>query len=1081
MLSQTTHSDVVALRKPIEDISIRTERLQSHADQELQSRLSRWLGIPDPSTNFHAALEKRHPQTGLWLVKDQQFSSWRSSASSLMWLHGNAGCGKTVLSAASLEEILRSKEVQPDTVVSYFYFDFNDVEKQSSPKAIRSLLFQFSLQQQNRLQILEDLYRRCQNGQQQPAEDVIRSLLKDAVACTGYKYIILDALDECVEREDFMLFIRDLVPSHQKGLRIMITSRRERDIEEHLGSIANFAIGIQSAIVDEDIGVYVRNRLATDSKLKKWPAKVQEDIVAILMEKSDGMFRWVYCQLESIRQCVKLSALKKALSTLPKTLDETYERILQGLESAGQLQDAITVLRWLCFSRYPLNLSEIIEVLAIENGASGGFCPDERLPDPADIMAICSSLISCSHIDEETSDSHTNEGTHNTQIRLAHFSVKEYLLSDRCLLTLNFQKATCHMTMAESCLHYLLYLYENLPLTEDLVFQHPLSRYAAENWWEHAQAADHTLNPTVINLARELLLNKDASVLPLVQLFDVDDPWAGVVLSRPLDAVAPPLYYAASIGLLQVVEDIIPHIDDINTQGGECGNALQAACYHGHEDVVQILLNAGADVNAKGGQYGNALQAACYHGHKDVVQILLNAGANVNAKGGQYGNALRAACYHGHKDVVQILLNAGADVNAEGGQYGTALVAASDGGYEKVVKILLDAGANIDTDGGGYGTALGIACLRSHEKVVQILLDAGADINAEGKNFNPLQTASFHGSEKIIKILLDAGADVNIRGKNGTALWGASMKGHERAVQILLDAGADINARDIHGNALHIASRLDFSFMIRTLLDAGADINAEDGFYDTVLQATSQEDPKKIRHTIFHSLTDIIAETISSTALLTASFFGHEKVVNTLLAAGADANIKGKRSTALQNASTCDHEKIVQILLDAGADINAEEGYFGTALMAASLYNHDKIVKVLLNARADINAEGIHGTALQIASRHDREKVVQILLNAGADVSIKGQRRIARQGHEKVTKILSKVGMNFIAEEFQNIALHKVSEHDYMKTVKRLLDVGIDINAEEYQGTALQEASNYGHMKIIDILLDVKIKFDTEK
>lgn len=175
-------------------------------------------------------------------------------------------------------------------MVCYFYFDFNDIEKQSSKKAIRSLLFQLTLQQPNRLQILEQLYQKCGNGQQQPAEDVIRSLLKDAVACTGRKYIILDALDECTDREDFMTVVRELVDLQQEGLRIMITSRREKDIEEQLGSIANYNINTQSAIVDEDIRVYVRDRLTRDSKLKKWPEKVQEDIIAVLMEKSDGMY-----------------------------------------------------------------------------------------------------------------------------------------------------------------------------------------------------------------------------------------------------------------------------------------------------------------------------------------------------------------------------------------------------------------------------------------------------------------------------------------------------------------------------------------------------------------------------------------------------------------------------------------------------------------------------------------------------------------------------------------------------------------------------------------------------------------------
>lgn len=57
-----------------------------------------------------------------------------------------------------------------------------------------------------------------------------------------------------------------------------------------MGSIANYNINIQSAIVDEDIRVYVHDRLATDSKLKKWPENVREDIIAVLMEKADGIY-----------------------------------------------------------------------------------------------------------------------------------------------------------------------------------------------------------------------------------------------------------------------------------------------------------------------------------------------------------------------------------------------------------------------------------------------------------------------------------------------------------------------------------------------------------------------------------------------------------------------------------------------------------------------------------------------------------------------------------------------------------------------------------------------------------------------
>jgi hypothetical protein len=175
-------------------------------------------------------------------------------------------------------------------MVSYFYFDFNDVEKQSSRKAIRSLLFQYALQAHDILHDLERLYQKCSSGQQQPAEDAILSLFREAIARPGEKYIVLDALDECTDRESLLTFIRELTDSQPQDLRLLATSRREKDIEDELSPVAHHKINIQSAIVDADIRIYVRDRMATDTKLKKWPESVQNEIMTALMEKAGGMY-----------------------------------------------------------------------------------------------------------------------------------------------------------------------------------------------------------------------------------------------------------------------------------------------------------------------------------------------------------------------------------------------------------------------------------------------------------------------------------------------------------------------------------------------------------------------------------------------------------------------------------------------------------------------------------------------------------------------------------------------------------------------------------------------------------------------
>ena len=314
----------------------------------------------------------------------------------------------------------------------------------------------------------------------------------------------------------------------------------------------------------------------------------------------------MFCQLDSIRQCVKLSALRKALTSLPKTLDETYERILQTLESQGQLDDAIKILQWLCFSYAPMTRSQLIDVLATENGDDGGFSPEERLPDPADIMVVCSSLISFDPIDQEEYDSPDDSDSqldYDVQVRLAHFSVQEYLLSDRCAFESSFQSETCHTVVAEGCLRYVLDVTSEAPLTKDIELQHPLLDYAADNWDQHSRMTGDPLPCALLGLAVKLLTDQGHALVSWLELCGKyvvvhrgahRDP---VLERRTKDTIGSSIYYASSTGLCDVVESILQGGADVNAGQGQFGSALYKASDLGFEKVVRVLLDAGADVN----------------------------------------------------------------------------------------------------------------------------------------------------------------------------------------------------------------------------------------------------------------------------------------------------------------------------------------------------------------------------------------------------------------------------------------------------------------------------------------------------
>ena len=456
---------------------------------------------------------------------------------------------------------------------------------------------------------------------------------------------------------------------------------------------------------------------------------------------------------------MKIDAVRKALKTLPKTLDETYERILKSIDEDYQAE-AFIALQWLAFSARPMRLEEIAEAVSMAGEDPPVYNPENRLSDPTDVVTICSSLVTGT----ARKMVYTGGSEVVNELRLAHFSVKEYLVSQRITGCFRIEEITANITLAKACLTYLLYFNFEL-VSEEVLDEYPLLSYAAEYWPEHMRAIpEGSSEPTLDSLVLKLLDSDEVHLLNWQKIYardryDVSSP----DFSLTKKDIGNALYYSSHLGLSKVTCSLISSGEDIGFSGGPFGSALQAAALEGHETVVRLLLTAGADINAQDRKYGNALQAAVFCGHETTVQQLLTAGADINAQGGMYGSALQAAASEDRETVVWLLLTAGADINAQGGRYDNTLQAAASEGHETVVQLLLTAGADVNAQGEGYGSVLQAAAYEGHKTIVQLLLAAGADINAQGGEYeSALQAAKSRGHEAVVQILLAEGAVDNL-------------------------------------------------------------------------------------------------------------------------------------------------------------------------------------------------------------------------------------------------------------------------------------------------------------------------------
>lgn len=113
-----------------------------------------------------------------------------------------------------------------------------------------------------------------------------------------------------------------------------------------------------------------------------------------------------------------MSAVRNTLASLPKTLDETYERILTGIVVENETE-ALRLLQWVTYSNRPLRIEEVAEALAMDDLLVRPYLNHEnRLVDPHDTLTICPDLIVVSPVRVLSENGDTIEAE---ELRFAHF------------------------------------------------------------------------------------------------------------------------------------------------------------------------------------------------------------------------------------------------------------------------------------------------------------------------------------------------------------------------------------------------------------------------------------------------------------------------------------------------------------------------------------------------------------------------------------------------------------------------------------------------------------------------------------
>jgi hypothetical protein len=222
------------------------------------------------------------------MLRTPEWSLWLEGMIRFLWIHGIPGAGKSILAsylAEKIEEACPSSSAGGSRLGYAYYYCYFGHNQDESSHFLRWIIGQLCRQA---AKVPEKLHKVYSSGGT-PSLAILLSILHSILEHFERVYVVLDAVDESIPRDNLLRIIRDLTTDARfSALNLLITSRRYIEIEE-VYMACSVLISMDNPFLEEDIRILVDATVKSDAKYKKWPEHLRAEMRDIILRRAEGM------------------------------------------------------------------------------------------------------------------------------------------------------------------------------------------------------------------------------------------------------------------------------------------------------------------------------------------------------------------------------------------------------------------------------------------------------------------------------------------------------------------------------------------------------------------------------------------------------------------------------------------------------------------------------------------------------------------------------------------------------------------------------------------------------------------------